>query len=214
MGERKIVMTVSVCMYVLEHNNTFDLHQVASSFFLSFFSFFLSFLLSSSRGDVAIFGEASIHQIACIKRFSKFGFWDTRAVRPTEDKAGKLIATLRSLSWGGVTASVCMYSGPMKQIALNSAPTHPFSGLFSGPTWVSRYQKRKTSLDFNEARDYGVLGCSGISWTICKQSAPRSRQTTTPAPQRAVFTGRVLFLTPYQPSECHQSPEGNSANIC
>ena len=39
----------------------------------------------------------------------------------------------------------------------------------------------KTSLDPNEARDMGayrVLGCSGISWTICKQSAPRSRQTT------------------------------------
>jgi len=32
------------------------------------------------------------------------------------------------------------------------------------------------SLDLNEARDDGVPGCSGISWTICKQSAPRSRQ--------------------------------------
>jgi len=35
---------------------------------------------------------------------------------------------------------------------------HPFNGLFSGTTWVSRYQKGKTSLDFNEARDDGVLG--------------------------------------------------------
>ena len=32
------------------------------------------------------------------------------------------------------------------------------------------------SLDLNEARDDGVPGCNGISWTICKQSAPRSRQ--------------------------------------
>ena len=31
--------------------------------------------------------------------------------------------------------------------------THTFSGLFSGSTWVSRYQKGKTSLDFTEARD-------------------------------------------------------------
>jgi len=31
--------------------------------------------------------------------------------------------------------------------------THPFNGLFSGTTWVSRYQKGKTSLDFTEARD-------------------------------------------------------------
>jgi len=36
--------------------------------------------------------------------------------------------------------------------------------------WVSRYQKGETSLDLNEARDDGVLGCSGISWTICKRS--------------------------------------------
>ena len=33
---------------------------------------------------------------------------------------------------------------------------HPFNGLFSRTTWVSRYQKAKTSLDLNEARDYGV----------------------------------------------------------
>ena len=49
-------------------------------------------------------------------------------------------------------------------------PLHPFNGLFSRITWVSRYQKGKTSLDLHEARDDGVLGCSGISWTICKQS--------------------------------------------
>jgi len=53
---------------------------------------------------------------------------------------------------------------------------HRFNGLFSRTPWVSRYQKGKTSRDLNEARDDGVLGCSGISWTICKQSAPRSRQ--------------------------------------
>ena len=31
--------------------------------------------------------------------------------------------------------------------------THPFNGPFSGTTQVSRYQKRKTNLDFTEARD-------------------------------------------------------------
>jgi len=35
---------------------------------------------------------------------------------------------------------------------------HPFNGLFSRTTSVSRYQKGKTSLDLNEARDDGVLG--------------------------------------------------------
>jgi len=30
---------------------------------------------------------------------------------------------------------------------------HPFNDLFSRQTWVSPYQKSKTSLDLNEARD-------------------------------------------------------------
>jgi len=42
---------------------------------------------------------------------------------------------------------------------------HPFNGLYSRTTWVSQYQKGKTSLDLNEVRDYGVFGCSGIGWT-------------------------------------------------
>ena len=33
----------------------------------------------------------------------------------------------------------------------------------------------------------GILGCSDISWTICKQSAPHSRHITTPAPHHSVF---------------------------
>ena len=64
---------------------------------------------------------------------------------------------------------------------------HQFNGLFSRTTWVSLYQKGKTSQDLNEARDDGVLGCSGISWTICKQSAPHFRQITTPTPHHSVF---------------------------
>jgi len=36
---------------------------------------------------------------------------------------------------------------------------HPFNGLFSRTTSVSRYQKGKTSLDLNGARDDGVLEC-------------------------------------------------------
>ena len=48
---------------------------------------------------------------------------------------------------------------------------------------------------------------SGISWTICKQSAPRSRQITTPTPHHSFFTGRMLFLTPNK--QC-QSNEGGT----
>jgi len=46
---------------------------------------------------------------------------------------------------------------------------------------------------------------SGISWTICKQSAPRFRQITTPTPHHAIFTCRMLFL---MPNKLRQSSEG------
>jgi len=59
-----------------------------------------------------------------------------------------------------------------------------------GTTQVSQYQKGKTSLDLNEARSDEFLGCSGISWTICKQYVALTQ----------------FFLTPTQ--EC-QNTKGN-----
>ena len=44
----------------------------------------------------------------------------------------------------------------------------------------------------------GFWDGSGISWTICKQSAPQSRQITIPTPHHSIFTGRMLILTPNQ----------------
>ena len=79
---------------------------------------------------------------------------------------------------------------------------------FSTTTWISWYQKGKTTLDLNKARDDGVVRSSSISWTICKQSAPRTRQISTPTPHHSIFTGRALFLMPNQ--QC-QSIEGQSA---
>jgi len=75
---------------------------------------------------------------------------------------------------------------------------HPLNGTVSTTTWISQYPKDKTSLDLNEARDDGVWGCSGISWNTSKQSAPRSRQTTTPTFHHSICRGRMLFLTPNQ----------------
>jgi len=51
----------------------------------------------------------------------------------------------------------------------------------------------------------GFRDGSGISWTICKQSAPRSSQITTPTPHQSIFTGGMLFLLPNQQ---RQSTEG------
>jgi len=86
---------------------------------------------------------------------------------------------------------------------------HPFNDLFSRTTWVSRYLKGKTSLDLNKARADGVVRCSSISWTICKQSAPRHRPITHQHLITQFFTGRMLFLVPNQ--QC-QSTEGKRFN--
>ena len=45
-------------------------------------------------------------------------------------------------------------------------------------------------------RWWGFGDGSGISWTICKQSAPHPRQITRPTHHHSVFTGRMLFLPP------------------
>jgi len=53
----------------------------------------------------------------------------------------------------------------------------------------------------------GFWDGSGISWTICKQSAACSTQITTPTPHHSIFTDRLLFLMPVQ--QC-QSTEGTN----
>jgi len=50
--------------------------------------------------------------------------------------------------------------------------------------------------DVDGSIDDGLSGCSGISWTICKQSAPRSRQITKQTDHHWIFIGWMLFLIP------------------
>ena len=45
----------------------------------------------------------------------------------------------------------------------------------------------------------GFWGGSGISWTICKQSAPRFRQITTPRPHQSIFY-KLYALPDAQPN--------------
>jgi len=71
---------------------------------------------------------------------------------------------------------------------------------FPGQTELCQYQKGKTSLDLKEARDDGILECSGISWTIRRQSAPHSRQVTTPTLHHSIFTGQMDALPDAQPT--------------
>jgi len=95
------------------------------------------------------------------------------SILPVHEKVRHIVVVV--VTWSrSTTTTITTTTTTIQQLLL-----HPFNGLFSRTTWISRYQKGNTSLDLNEARDDGLLGCSGISWTICKQSAPHSRQITT-----------------------------------
>ena len=101
--------------------------------------------------------------------------WYSKTVPASQTDSSSLVGTRRSCSEQPASAT---FSQSINLLLL----LHRFNGLFSRTTCVSRYQKSKTGLDLNEARDDGVLGCGGISWTICNWAAPRSRQITTPTP--------------------------------
>jgi len=74
--------------------------------------------------------------------------------------------------------------------------------FFPRTTWVSRHQKGTPLWISLQQRWWGG---SGISWTICKSFAPRSRQITMPVPHHSVFIDRMPFLLPNQQ---RQSTEG------
>jgi len=75
--------------------------------------------------------------------------------------------------------------------ALLQLQLQPFNGLFSRTTWVSRYQKGKTNLDFTGAKD--------SEWQWLQTDNHASTSTT------LFFTGRMPFLPPNQQ---RQSTEG------
>ena len=83
--------------------------------------------------------------------------------------------------------------------------TQPFNGCFSETTWVSRYQKGKTNMDFSEARDSKWQWHQLGHMQVCT-SLQRDNHTSTPP--LGFFTGRVPFLPPNQQ---HQTTEGNKA---
>ena len=54
--------------------------------------------------------------------------------------------------------SPCCPANYMWTLLLLLLLLHAVHDLFSRKTWISRYQKGKTSPDINDVRDYGVLG--------------------------------------------------------
>ena len=73
--------------------------------------------------------------------------------------------------------------------------THTFNGPFSGTTWVSRYQKGKTNLDFTEARDSEWQRHQLGHMQVCISLKTDNHAST---PTLKFFTGRMPFLPPNQ----------------
>ena len=81
--------------------------------------------------------------------------------------------------------------------------THMFNGPLSGTTWVSQYQKGKTSLDFTEARDSEWQWHQLGHMQVCTSLHTDNHASTPPL---SFFTGRMPFLPPNQQ---RQSTEGS-----
>ena len=79
---------------------------------------------------------------------------------------------------------------------------HTFNGPLSGITRVSRYQKGKTNLDFNGARDSEWQWHRLGHMQVCTSLQTDNHASTPPL---SFFTGRMPFLPPNQQ---RQSTEG------
>jgi len=73
--------------------------------------------------------------------------------------------------------------------------THPVNGSLSRTTWVSRYQKGKTNLDFTEARDSEWQWHQLGHMQVCTSLWTDNHASTPPL---SFFTGRMPFLPPNQ----------------
>ena len=81
--------------------------------------------------------------------------------------------------------------------------TYPFNGPFTGTTWVIRYQKGKTNLDFTEARDSEWQWHQLGHMQVCTSLQADDHTSTSPL----CFCRLVPFLPPNQQ---RQSSEGST----
>ena len=106
--------------------------------------------------------------------------------------------------WFGFSVTYRVKLGKYKQQP-NTNNTHTrLMALFSGTTWVSRYQKGKTNLDFAEARDSEWQWHQLGHMQVCTLLQTDNHASTSPL---SFFTGRMPFLLPNQQ---RQSTEGVS----
>jgi len=83
-----------------------------------------------------------------------------------------------------------------------------FNGRFSGTTWVSRYQKGKTNLDFTEARDSEWLWHQLGHMQVCTSLQTDNHASTPP----------LVFLQAGYPSCCPTNSinalKANQTSLC
>jgi len=96
------------------------------------------------------------HAILLQRREAAFWLVLTCKTQPAEGRKLELFLVVGYIR-GDMTAcrqsSFPVLTGPNNN---NNNKQHPFNGLFSRTTWVSWYQKGRTILYFNEARDDGL----------------------------------------------------------
>jgi len=97
--------------------------------------------------------------LGCRRLGNQFFLLSTELIRwmqAASDAAGQ--ANALHLVHVSAVVGYIMNTAWVTVVALCTTALYLFNGLFSGTTWVSRYEKGKTSQDFNEARDGRAFG--------------------------------------------------------
>jgi len=87
---------------------------------------------------------------------------------------------------------------PLSFLQAGCPSCHPTNSIKALKALGKPVPERQNQSGFMRQEMTGFWDGSGISWTIWKQSAPRSRQITTPTPHHSIFTGQMLFQTPHK----------------
>ena len=77
-------------------------------------------------------------------------------------------------------ASTDSSNNKISNLTVMTTHTHPFNGPLSGTTWVSRYQRGKTNLDFTEARDSEWQGQQLGHMQVCTSLQTDNHASTPP----------------------------------
>ena len=116
---------------------------------------------------------------ACAKTWIITAWYNRRKNEPAERTDERKVGGTRKNSWRQERVAEIVNS--WKSYTCFSAD---YLSSSSRTTWVKRHQKDKKPIWIWTKQRW--WSGSGISWTICKSIAPRSRQITMPAPHHSI----------------------------